>query len=101
MEQIKSPFSKDQVDNLNKYQLSGTFHPFTCKNQGDKTHIKYEFERRNKVESLEEYLEKEKAKGINYPEMQFNETILIATEDGWICPACDYKQKWAHGFMSV
>lgn len=27
------------------------------------------------------------------------EGILVATEDGWICPYCDYKQNWAHGFM--
>jgi len=25
--------------------------------------------------------------------------ILIATEDGWICPSCDYKQNWANKFM--
>lgn len=28
------------------------------------------------------------------------EGILIATPDGWICPHCDYKQGWAHGFMA-
>lgn len=27
-------------------------------------------------------------------------TALIATKDGWICPKCDYKQKWAHKFMA-
>ena len=25
---------------------------------------------------------------------------LIASEDGWHCPACDYTQNWAHGFMA-
>lgn len=24
---------------------------------------------------------------------------LVATESGWICPTCEYKQKWAHEFM--
>lgn len=24
---------------------------------------------------------------------------LIATEEGWICPLCDYKQGWAHDWM--
>jgi hypothetical protein len=22
--------------------------------------------------------------------------VLVATEDGWVCPNCDYNQKWAH-----
>lgn len=25
--------------------------------------------------------------------------VLIATEDGWHCPSCDYKQDWAHTIM--
>ena len=25
---------------------------------------------------------------------------LVATEDGWVCPDCDYKQNWAHEFMA-
>jgi len=25
---------------------------------------------------------------------------LIATEFGWVCPACEYTQKWAHEFMT-
>ncbi len=25
---------------------------------------------------------------------------LIATEEGWVCPHCDYKQDWAHKFMA-
>jgi hypothetical protein len=24
---------------------------------------------------------------------------LVATETGWICPNCNYTQKWAHEFM--
>jgi hypothetical protein len=24
---------------------------------------------------------------------------LVATPHGWVCPSCDYTQKWAHGFM--
>lgn len=24
---------------------------------------------------------------------------LIATQDGWVCPGCDYRQNWAHGGM--
>jgi len=25
---------------------------------------------------------------------------LVATHDGWVCPACDYTQDWAHSFMA-
>ena len=24
---------------------------------------------------------------------------LVAAEDGWHCPECDYRQDWAHDFM--
>jgi hypothetical protein len=27
--------------------------------------------------------------------------ILIATEQGWVCPSCDYKQDWAHRAVLV
>ncbi len=26
-------------------------------------------------------------------------SILIPTNNGWICPNCDYKQDWCHSFM--
>jgi len=31
-----------------------------------------------------------------------DEGVLIATRDGWECPAedCDYTQTWAHAFMA-
>lgn len=25
--------------------------------------------------------------------------VLVATENGWICKDCDYRQDWAHDFM--
>jgi len=95
---ISKPFTKEQIDNLNNYQQSGKFHPYTCPNDGDEIHIKYEFEKEHKGENYDEYIKNQKAKGINYPETAFNETMLIATENGWICPVCDYKQDWAHDF---
>jgi hypothetical protein len=27
-------------------------------------------------------------------------SVLVATEEGWVCPDCDYTQDWAHGFMA-
>lgn len=62
-------FTPDEVESLNAYQHSGAFHPFTC--GGDRTD--------------EKHLD--------------GEGILVATEEGWKCPYCDYTQGWAHDWM--
>ena len=71
MSDIKSPFTKEEVDKLNKFQNSGEFHPFTCDRVSQKCETK----------------------------TSKKEGILIATEMGWICPCGEYKQYWAHDFM--
>jgi hypothetical protein len=81
-------------DKMNEHQNNLFIHPYTCLNDGDETHIKYEFEKEHKGENYDEYIKAEKAKGIPYPEMAFTETNLIVTEDGFICPCCDYTQKF-------
>lgn len=88
--------TQNQIDKLNDYQNSGRFHPYTCLNDGDEKHILYEFKKLNLKISYDEYIKREKRKGITYPEMVFTQTNLIATEDGWICPVCDYKQKYVN-----
>ena len=65
-------FTPDQVVNLDRFQRAGQYHPFTCANRGDGNH------RDNGVDL----------------------GALVPTVRGWICPYCDYTQKWAHGFMS-
>ena len=67
---IRAPFTSEQVEALNRYQNSGEFHPFTC--GGNRTD--------------EKHLD--------------GEGILVATPDGWVCPYCEYKQNWTHGFMA-
>ena len=91
-------FSSEEVDALNQHQMSGQFHPFTCPNDGDESHIMYEFNKEHAGENYDDYI-KEQKKVVNYPEMMFNQTSLVATENGFICPVCDYKQNWAHNFM--
>ena len=54
--------TKEEVDALNEYQKSGKFHPYTC--GGNRTD--------------EKHLD--------------GQGILIATEDGWVCPYCEYRQ---------
>jgi len=97
---ITKPFSREEVDNLNSFQSSGMFHPYTCQNDGDREHILYEFKSRHEDSDYEEFIKNEKMKGVDFPEVAFTETKLIATEGGWICPVCDYTQNWAHPFSA-
>jgi hypothetical protein len=69
---IEAPFTPAQVESLNGFQSSGVFHPFTCGNDNCP------------------------GKGRNF----INLDILEATEQGWVCPSCDYTQDWAHNFMA-
>lgn len=64
------PWTKEQVAGLNEFQQSRRGHPFTCPNRGDGKH--------RTTSDL---------------------GVLVATEQGWVCPDCDYTQNWAHGFM--
>ena len=80
---IKAPFTKEQVENLNKYQKSNLFHPFTCCSP----------------ENISECLRA--TKEINGEFIKgTSDGKLIATEDGWVCPCGKYKQNWAHKFMA-
>ncbi len=69
MNQIKAPFTEDQVKKLNDYQQGEKYHPFTCCGE-------YGCSR------------------------SLNNGILIATTEGWICPCGQYKQNWAHKYMT-
>lgn len=83
MEQIKAPFTEEQVKALNKYQFSGAFHPFTCRGQV------------RVVTKGQAPLERSR-------DTCPNEGILIATESGWQCPCKDSEcnQDWAWRFMT-
>lgn len=70
---ITTPFTKEQVESLKKWQTEGSFHPFTCCSQRDIP----ECQRRSHL----------------------NEGGLIPTENGWVCPCGKYTQNWAHDFM--
>lgn len=71
MAHIHAPFTLRQVEALNRYQQSGAFHPFTCRNRGDGRH-------RTTIDL----------------------GVLEATRAGWVCPDCEYRQNWAHDFMA-
>ena len=80
MEQIKAPFSQEQVDKLNQFQKTGKFHPFTCCSP------EYIPECKRALNQGETYEERE--------------GILIAKTEGFICPCGKYKQNWAYAFMA-
>jgi hypothetical protein len=66
-ENIRAPWTDEQVAALNKWQQRDDFHPFTCPDRyPNGTHV-----------------------------------VLVAYPDGWHCPACDYRQDWAHDFMAA
>lgn len=69
---VEAPWTDEQVRRLNDFQNSGAFHPFTCPEQREVSHNKGEAHK---------------------------DTDLIATNDGWVCPECDYTQNWAHKGM--
>lgn len=75
MEKIKSPFTDEQVENLNRYQECEWVHAFTCCSPTDIEDCKRK--------SGEDY------------------GALIATNEGWICPCGKYKQDWAHAGMAA
>lgn len=73
----KAPFTDEQVKNLNDFQAFGRFHPFTCGgNRSSEAHRAYA-----------------EVHGGDLGQ-------LVATNEGWRCPVCDYRQDWAHGFMA-
>ena len=74
MEKIKAPFTDEQVKKLNKFQNNGKWHPFTCCSPSN----------------VKECLRKKGG----------NEGLLIATNEGWVCPCGKEKQDWAWDFMA-
>lgn len=67
----KTPvFNRERVNDLNVAQQKGTFHPYTCcstDNMGNECN-----------------------------RSEHEDGILLATEEGWICPCGKYTQGWAH-----
>lgn len=81
---IYAPFSDEQVKNLNEYQKSGKFHPFTCCSPED----------------IKDCMRGVFFANENEINMEQNEGLLTAKNEGWVCPCGKYTQNWAHKFMS-
>jgi hypothetical protein len=74
---LLAPWTPDQVGNINAYQLSGVAHPFTC--------------------GRDDCLYGDAVVGGHN---RAGRTVLLATMDGWECPACGWTQDWALTFMA-
>ncbi len=71
MEEINSPFNQEQVNKLNEFQKCGRFHPLTCDRKAKECEVNCN------------------------PRDFSKDGVLIATEEGWVCPCGKYKQNWA------
>lgn len=71
-DKIVAPFTVHEAMNLNAYQAAGNGRRFVCPNSGDG----------------------------NHGELFGSTGTMIATTGGWICPWCDHRQEWAHGYMA-
>lgn len=70
---IQTPWTPEHVAMLNKQQNDPFCHPYTCGgDRTDEAHTAYQ-----------------KEHGGDFGQ-------LVATENGWICPVCGYKQNWSH-----
>lgn len=78
-ERIEAPWTRATAAALNRYQFCGQMHPFTC-GSGNR---------------------KDEAHEAAYAKVGRDHGLLIAREEGWFCPACDYKQNWAHELMTA
>lgn len=82
---INAPFTDEQVEKLNKFQTNRVGHPFTCGVCRDAD-----------VEKIINTLDEDE---IFEAIISSSERKLVATNDGWICPNCDYTQDWAWAIM--
>lgn len=64
---MKTNFTKEIVEQLNKRQQKEKYHPYTC----DRSFFECETKHNH-----------------------LKDGVLIATENGWICPCGKYKQNW-------
>ena len=78
---MNKKFSKEVIEKLNEQQISGKYHPYTCSGNGIP-----ECKRQNSYEARQN--------GEQIPYNNETEGVLIATENGWVCPCGKYTQDW-------
>ncbi len=74
-EYVRPEWTPSQVASLNAFQAMAKVHPFTCLDRGSRATPHGTWH-------------------------GFDTGVLLATEGGWVCLDCDYRQNWAHSFMA-
>lgn len=68
----QSPWTDEEIKDLNDYQKHGLFHPYTCDRKAPECEV-------------------------NQTPRDFSKDgVLIATKEGWVCPCGKYTQDWYH-----
>lgn len=118
--QIVAPWTPEQVEALKAWQASPWVHPFTCGGCRDDLGTRFIREPDGSLhrETDDEFAEvvalttrtdPDGVDGIGSAAWEEHplikrivhvERALVATDDGWICPTCDYVQEWAWAFMA-
>ena len=83
---MNKKLNQEQIYFLNRRQSIGIVHPYTC--GGGKSDEERSFCKRNSAYELRRLGE-----AVKYTNE--NEGVLIATEDGWVCPCGYYTQEYA------
>lgn len=115
-----APWTDEQVEALNAHQNNRNVHPFTCGQCRDRLGIMYvededgtrrppteEEEALNDAHSQKIIDQIDKKGNIDWEayfkarpvKIQVDDRKLVATNEGWMCPTCDYTQNWAHASM--
>jgi len=82
-EMIEAPFTDEQVRNINDFQNGGNRHPFTCCSPEEIT----ECTRAGKM------VDGKYVQGTSGG-------LLIASNDGMVCPCGEYEQHWVYKIMT-
>jgi hypothetical protein len=89
IDNVKTPWSKEFIDLMNKYQKSGDFHPYTCGECRDKLGIW--FLKQDDGTLIPEPPDYDRS-GDGWKKIVCLDRELVATEKGWVCPTCGYTQ---------
>ncbi len=94
---ITTPWSDELVKCLNEQQISGMVHPYTCDYCRDNLGVWFVLNKKTG--------EKKRVSVCYNPsedeQIFYNDRILIATKDGWVCPTCNNKQNWCFNPSAV
>jgi ribosomal protein S27AE len=90
LERIDAPWTDEQVAALNRYQKLDHVHPFTCPHIHTLPCPCTENADRTPDRMCHRCL------GAG---MVLADRALTATNAGWVCPYCNYTQRWAHAVM--